>query len=110
MKKIKAVRAKTKSRGFNFFFYISSILSMVVIGVSGFVKVTMDLYQQDLALANRLDTVERVTRLPLTGSPDNQFLLMVTILSFAIVSTLFLMLKLNKLGLASKKGKQVKKK
>jgi hypothetical protein len=83
---------------------------MVVIGVSGFVKVTMDLYQQDLALANRLDTVERVTRLPLTGSPDNQFLLMVTILSFAIVSTLFLMLKLNKLGLASKKGKQVKKK
>lgn len=110
MKKIKAVRAKTKTKVFNFFFYMSSILSMVVIGISGFVKVTMDLYQQDLALANRLNSGNSIYRLPLTGSPDNQFLLMVTILSFAIVSTLFIMLKLNKLGLATKKGKQVKKK
>ena len=112
MKKFKAVRAKTKSKAFHFFFYITSMLSLLTIGISGFVKVMMDLYQKDLALANKLNTQETLSRLPLTGSPDNQFLLMVTILSFAIVSTLFLMLKLNRLSLqkTTKRNKQVKKK
>lgn len=112
MKKFKAIRAKAKNRELHFFFYIASMVSLVAIGISGFIKVTMDLYQQDLAQANKLNTVESISRLPLTGSPDNQFLLMVTILSFAIVSTLFLMLKLNRLNLQkpSKKNKSVKKK
>ncbi len=112
MKKFKAIRAKAKNRGLHFFFYIASMVSLVAIGISGFIKVTMDLYQQDLALANKLNTTETISRLPLTGSPDNQFLLMVTILSFAIVATLFLMLKLNRLNLQkpSKKNKTVKKK
>lgn len=112
MKKFKAIRAKAKNRGLHFFFYIASMVSLVAIGISGFIKVTMDLYQKDLALANKLNTTETISRLPLTGSPDNQFLLMVTILSFAIVATLFLMLKLNRLNLQkpSKKNKTVKKK
>jgi hypothetical protein len=112
MKKFKAIRAKAKSRGLHFFFYITSITTMLVIGVSGLIKVTMDLYQKDLALANKMNRINDIARLPLTGSPDNQFLLMVTILSFAIVATLFLMLKLNRLNLQkpASKSRKVKKK
>ena len=108
----KAVRAKSKSRGLHFFFYINSIFVLVVVGFSALIKVTLDLYQMELLAANRLNSTNEILRLPLTGSPDSQFALMVLIVAFAIVAALGFMLKLDRLNFLKpgEKNKKVKKK
>jgi Na+/pantothenate symporter len=111
MSKNKNARAKSNN-DLHFFFYLTSIIVFVMVGVSAVLKVAADLYIKDLAIANKLQQANEVYMLPLTGSADTQFTLMVLIMALAILVGLWFMIRLNKFNLttSSKKGKNTKKK
>ena len=79
------------------FFLLVSIFVFVSVSLGSFFRVATFLYDQDIALLNKLDTEETLSALPITGTPDDQFFLMALTIIFAIAITFAIMLKLSRM-------------